>query len=382
MTSFLFFINAILVIYDPVLRYTVPVLTIDSTTCGADSSNISKQVQNLRKVDYSVIATSMPHLNPSYRTDTLTRLGIDLRFDASLCPMDSLQATGQLINSTPFHDDCPTLFLVGARKGGTTSLYQYVSKHPDFEGARLEYGPGAGETFHFSARYEKESWEDYLRRFPSDGVMTGDASVGNFVRCEVPKRIFESCGKQAKIVMLLRDPVNRFVSNFLMRARSGVRHVHNASSLRTHMKAELDWFLSAVLEHNIDVSRMTEHWDKLLCLFGPSTSMVFEGVYYVHLYNWLCNFPRENILILNSEEFYTSTTLILKQVYEFLGLKPLNEQTLNWITSSIYNQGNYSVPGYQRLSEFDKKQLLGLYKPFNNALLKMLDWDTQVNWNL
>ena len=46
----------------------------------------------------------------------------------------------------PKHQDCLTLFIVGARKGGTTSLYSYVAKHPDFDGILLNRGPMSGET--------------------------------------------------------------------------------------------------------------------------------------------------------------------------------------------------------------------------------------------
>ena len=49
-------------------------------------------------------------------------------------------------NTSPFFSDCPTLFVVGATKGGTTSMIQYVSKHEDFEAARLN-GPKVGEIF-------------------------------------------------------------------------------------------------------------------------------------------------------------------------------------------------------------------------------------------
>ncbi len=383
--AFILFINALLVIYQPVKQYTSTVsgrpLNKGSGAICAREENFTKRVNRLQEVDYSSIATAVPQLDPRYRTSTLTRLGTDLNFDESSCPANSLLSKHQMTNGTPLHLDCPTLFLVGARKGGTTSLYQYLSKHPDFEGVKLEKGPGAGETFHFSSRYDRESWEVYLNRFPSDGVMTGDSSVGNFVRCEVPQRLFESCGKQAKIVMLLRNPIERFVSNFLMRVRTGTRHLHNSSALRTSLKVHLDEFLSAALSNKVDVARMPEQWEKLLCLFGPSANLIFEGLYYVHLNNWLCNFPAENILVVNSEEFYSSSTVILSQVLEFLGLKPLDSETLSWITSTVYNKGNYTVPIYQRLSGRDKKLLQGVYEPFNDALMKLLGWDsTKVQW--
>lgn len=350
--------------------------------CTCDCSPSLREFQiSYPVINYTSIAVSMPKLDPSYRTETITRLGSDLSLDvASNCPENSLRMRNHT-NFTPLHLDCPTLFLVGARKGGTSSLYHYLSKHPDFEGTRLDQGPKVGETFYFSSHYETVSWEKYLRLFPSGRVMAGDASVGNLVQCEVPKRLFESCGKQAKVVMMFRNPVDRFVSNFLMRARLNVMRIQNTTSISTVLKVQLDTFFHKAFERHIDVTNLAKEWSKLRCLFDPAMNMVFEGVYYVHLLNWLCNFPPENILIINSEEFFLKPTVILDQVYQFLGLKRLGSETYKWITSVIYNKGKKDVPVQQRLTEMDRKKLLGTYKQFNTALIELLDWKVvQSQW--
>lgn len=334
------------------------------------------------KFNYTRIAASVPQLDLSYRTQTLTRLGSDLNFyPASNCPSHSAMLSPNT-NFTPLHLNCPTLFLVGARKGGTTSLYHYISKHPDFEGTRLDQGPKVGETFYFSSYYKVKSWERYLRLFPSGGLMTGEASVGNLVHCEVPKRLFDSCGKQAKVVMLFRNPTDRFVSNFLMRAKLNIARIQNTTSISTVLKLHLDTFFHKALKRHVDVTNFAKEWGKLRCLFDPAMNMVFEGAYYIHLLNWLCNFPPENILIINSEEFYKKPSIILDQVIQFLGLRRLDSETYDWITAYIYNKGSKNVPTQQRLTEMDKKKLVGLYKQFNAALLELLDWkEVQSQWN-
>lgn len=323
----------------------------------------------------------MPRLDPSYLSETLTRLGSDLNFDVhSSCPLGSIMVDKHHTNATPLHYDCPTLFIVGARKAGTTSLYHYVSKHPDFEGTQLDRGPKSGETFYFSSEYRRKSWNHYLSYFPPDGVMTGEASVGYLVNCNVPRRIFESCGKQAKIVILLRNPVDRFVSNFLMRVRVGGTRIQNTTALTTVVKTQLDALFAQAFSQKADVTKLPRDWKKLQCLFDPANNLVFEGVYYIHLLNWLCNFPAENILILNSEEFYRNTSTILKQVFQFLGLKELDSATQEWITSSVYNRGGNRVPNHQKLSTVDRKKLQGVFEPFNMALFKLLRWST-VTWS-
>ena len=327
-------------------------------------------------IDYTEISKKTPRLDPSYR-DTHIRLGSDLSFNLTQCPPGSLMPAKK--NFFPKHLNCPTLYLVGARKAGTTSLYQYISKHPEFRGTKLDAGPKAGETFYFSRFYDKRGWEQYLSLFPSGGVMTGDASVGNLVHHLAPRRLYESCGKQAKVIMLFRDPINRFESNFLMRSRRQTNRITPETGITAVVKLQLDQFFSQSLERTVNVVNMPQEWSKLVNLFLPAANMIYEGLYYVHLLNWLCNFPAENILIINSEEFYHNSIQILDIVFQFLELKRLDYETYKWVTKSIYNKGKYDVPYYQKLSTEDKVRLLGIYKPFNKALLKLLQWNS-IQW--
>ena len=106
-----------------------------------------------------------------------------------------------------------------------------------------------------------------------------------------------------------------------------------------------------------------------------SLNMIFDGIYYIHLLNWLRNFPTENILILNSEEFYEHPGKILDIVFQFLVLTRLDPGTYDSITSTVYNKGKYEVPAYQRLNSTDIESMMEVFKPFNKALLELLQWD-------
>ena len=78
---------------------------------------------------------------PSCDDWTLTRFGGDLNFDYSSCPINSIMLNSTRVNAKPLHNNCPQVFIIGARKGGSTSMYQYLSKHPDFKGILLDKGP-------------------------------------------------------------------------------------------------------------------------------------------------------------------------------------------------------------------------------------------------
>ncbi len=308
---------------------------------------------------------------------SLTRWGSELSFDEKLCPPKSARATVNFTNITPLHDDCPAVFIVGARKGGTTSLYQYISKHPEFTGVRLDRGPQAGETFYFERHHMSNFKQPKYRhqfRNVKNGTISGDSSVGNLVACHVPNLMLQVCGTKPKIIMLLRNPTDRFVSNYLMRVRLA-RAYSNSDQTMQHLRT----YLHHVRHKGMNISNLQREWSKLRCLFRVSHNLVFEGVYYVHLLNWLCNFPQENIMVVNSEEFFRNTTSVLAQVFNFIGLSPLSESTLESITNDVYNKGSYSVPTRLQLSVKQRTKLTNLFKPYNKALFELLDW-TSLEW--
>ena len=354
----------------------VVVLVVCIITCYHPLQG-SRSFPNLGRYTYRYTGDTNQAEQTTLTSSTLTKYGNDLNFDPETCPSHSLRAMSKLEHATPLHDDCPTLFIVGARKGGTTSLYQYVSKHPHFTGVHLNRGPKAGEIPYFSNHQidDIQSWQIYRNRYPQDGSMSGDSSVANLLQCQVPQRIFNSCGKQAKVVMLLRNPIERFISNYLMRVRLGTRSYGHSSVV---VKKYVEKYLQHVRKRGVISLQIEKDWTKLLCLFSPSQNLVFEGIYYVHLLNWLCNFPAENIMIINSEEFFARPTTILRQVLEFIGLHQFGNETLQEFTSDVYNKRQKRVRPSLRLSDADREKLSAVFEPYNRALTDLLNWKSVV----
>ena len=322
------------------------------------------------------------HLTYKHSSDkTLTRLGNTLNFNYSSCPKNSIMLNPKKLNAEPLHDNCPHVFIIGARKGGTTSLYQYLSKHPDFGGVLLDKGPSAGETFYFQSRYEKRPWEYYASQFPAN-KMSGDSSVGNLVECRVPERLYTSCGREVKVILLLRNPLQRYQSNFRMRVRLKTVHTGDSSKISKLLTTELQKLYKSFTHRKVDTNHLSDSVNMLLCLYSPAGNCIYEGMYYIHLHNWLCNFPAENMLILNTEEFQSSSQRIFSQVLAFLGLKPLDDGIINTITGMKYNYGGKveDEPDYRLLSTSDKEELQKIYAPLNEKLFDLLKWHN-VDWS-
>lgn len=120
----------------------------------------------------------------------------------------------------------PTFFIVGATKCGTTTVWEYLRRHPEV------YLPDVKEPHFFMsdvqpARSETEGYVGNLKGYQSlyrksKGYKAiGDASPSYLWEAGVPKRIHD-VSPNARIVVLLRDPVERAYSHYVMHTRAAI----------------------------------------------------------------------------------------------------------------------------------------------------------------
>lgn len=324
-------------------------------------------------IDHIKLPKSFQDVEPSSYFN-LSRIGNRLKLDHAKCRPYLIDKDAL---AQPLHDDCPQVFIIGARKGGTTSLTWYLSHHPNFTGVNLDKGYHAGETGYFTRYYYKYPWEWYKGLFLRNNTILCDSSVGNFVACDVPQRLHQTCSNagQIKFIALLRDPIERYQSNFRFRVMVGFGGNYNEESqISRFLIRSMKRFNRKKAARGID--KPIEHPEKLLCLFFPSGNALFEGLYLVHLHKWLCNFPSENFLIVNSEEFFHNPAKVLKEVMAFIGLSPMDDDTINFIVSKKYNSNPdlKTEPAHHKLNESERKQLRAFYREFNSELFDLLDW--------
>lgn len=111
----------------------------------------------------------------------------------------------------------PDFIIGGAPRSGTTSLFRWLAAHPAVS------MPERKEIRFFDSNYEKGvAW--YLRQLPQpDAGLVGEASPRYFAHPDAARRIGCSFPK-ARMVFVLRDPVERAYSDYLMdraRGRAG-----------------------------------------------------------------------------------------------------------------------------------------------------------------
>lgn len=121
----------------------------------------------------------------------------------------------------PGENNWPTFFVVGGQKCGTTSVYEHLRRHPEVflpqmkEPAFFAAQPAAGETRIVPGGYA--SFEEYRNLYlgAKGFAAIGDASPHYLCDEESARRIHE-VSPQAKIIIMLRDPVIRAHSAYLM----------------------------------------------------------------------------------------------------------------------------------------------------------------------
>lgn len=269
--------------------------------------------------------------------------------------------------------ECPELFIIGARKGGTTSLYQYISQHREFRGQGLDKGASAGEIHYFSFFFLRRSWEEYVSRFGErDEHMTGESSVSYLTSCMTPYRLTALCGSNPVIVVLLREPVRRIVSTYVMRYQLLAEKKESLEDFVSEgVRREIVQWKQMLAKNGLEANQLIE--DDMLCLFKPAENQINEGLYAMHLNRWFKYFPRENFLIWKSESFRDSPSHYLSLLITRLGLEKLSEDELHEITSVYYNENKYNSTTLMR--EEDREYLVELYKPFNQQLAAVLGED-------
>ena len=206
----------------------------------------------------------------------------------------------------------PTFLVLGAQKAGTTSLHRYLSEDP----AVLRASPK--EVRYFSRTYDRgDRW--YRAQFPlrvrrvlgrlQVGVWpaVGEASPQYLFHPLAPARV-HAFDPLMKLIAVLRDPVDRAYSQYQMQLRWGYEHGSFEEALALE-EAELDAELAKFYD---DPPVYTTLVNRI--------SYVARGRYAEQLERWLEFFPREQLLVLISEELVTEPARAMSSVARFLGI--------------------------------------------------------------
>ena len=203
-------------------------------------------------------------------------------------------------------DKKPNFLIIGAMKAATTSLYAYLKEHPEI------YLPSLKEPMFFNnietdnkkiilkgrAKKKITSFKKYYDLFQNvnNEIAIGEASPGYLYNSNCAKLINEHLGGSTKIIVIIRQPVNRAYSNFLHARRSG--------------KEDINEFTIAI---NEEANRIENNW-------SPLYHYINQGYYYTQLKKYYEIFPRNNIKVVLFSELTKNKNKCLKEICEFLNV--------------------------------------------------------------
>jgi hypothetical protein len=121
----------------------------------------------------------------------------------------------------------PNFFIVGAPRAGTTALYEYLKQVPGV------YMSPVKEPRYFGNNQEGRTKAEYLQLFSGvrDEIAIGEASVGYLRNPDTPGRIRDTV-PDARIIISLRDPVERIYSSYFEQTRKHMREMSFEETLR------------------------------------------------------------------------------------------------------------------------------------------------------
>jgi len=241
-------------------------------------------------------------------------------------------------------------FLIGAAKAGTTSIYNYLQQHPDVFLSPVKepnYFSKDIDVSKFTPLYKKNNLidpEEYFNHKPlkplhltfirkpahyqmlfghvQNESVIGECSTSYLYSQLAAKNIFQYNPK-AKIVAVLRNPVERAFSHYLMALRYG----YTSLSFRQALEK--------------DISKEPKGW-------GISELFIELGLYYEQLKRYFDIFPSDQIKIIIFDDFRNASEMIIHNLFDFLDIKKIELQ-------EISEKHQAKSPKYPKLNNFASK---------------------------
>jgi hypothetical protein len=195
--------------------------------------------------------------------------------------------------------------IIGAQKGGTTSLSLNIAKHPDIYINKNE-DPRIAEP-HFFDIYWYKGIEFYKKKNNYSKQIVGEKTP-DLMYLPHTFPMIQSINPYVKFIIILRNPIHRAYSAW---------------------KLNVKYFDEKKTFHEAIENEMLYKQHEVKTFYTSITHYLQRGLYYQQikeLYKW---FPKQNILILLSENVKNNMETEYNKVYQFLNLSPLDNVAYN-----------------------------------------------------
>jgi len=251
----------------------------------------------------------------------------------------------------------PDFFIIGPGRTGTTSLYYYLDQHPSLSRSAYDELGFFDVNFHLGLSWYRSLFPSFLTKFriksKTNFFMTYDVTPSYVRRPWVANRIKKLFPK-AKLVIVLRNPVDKTYSHYQLYKKSG--------GTRS---------FEEIIEKDMNEIKKWDNNRKDNYYFATKVekSILARGFYVEQLPIWFKLFSKDQILIIPSEKLALDTRDTMNDIFQFLTLPKFD----------IPNTEKVNVSKYSKMNPEMRKKLIEFFKPFNEELYELLnqkfDWD-------
>lgn len=204
----------------------------------------------------------------------------------------------------------PNLIIIGAMKCGSTSLHAYLDMHPDIQMS----DPKELNFFSKEENYKKGiSW--YHTFFKEGYKYNGESSINYSKRqvfSQVASRMKETLSEDLKIIYIVREPIDRFQSNF--------------TDSKTYGDIDSSYSINAFIE------------DK-----SENNPLLKTSMYFYQIEPYIAEFDLKNMYFLKAEDLKKEPQNTMNKLFEFLELDSISieKKTLNQSSSKTYYSSRF-----------------------------------------
>lgn len=215
----------------------------------------------------------------------------------------------------------PNFLVIGAGKGGTSSLYAYLKQHPQIymspvketnffalEGEKLDFrGPGADSRINAWSITDIDSYRALFKDVKDEKAI-GEASPLYLYSPKAPERI-QHYIPDVKLIAILRHPADRAYSAYLWLLGQVV------DNWELGLESELGQGRERILNFNkallAEEERIQKNWEWI----WHYKSM---GFYYTQLQRYFDKFERNKIRVYLYEDLQKNSGILLQDIFRFL----------------------------------------------------------------
>ena len=266
----------------------------------------------------------------------------------------------------------PDFLVIGAKRCGTTSLYQHLSEHPCISRSPHDNIGFFNENYHLGINWYKSL---FPTKFTRDKIikkhgkfLTYDVTPQYLREPYVAKRMFQTFPKM-KLVVLLRNPIDKSYSHHIMGKNSNTLNNNPEWEGIDNKQVSFEDIVNRDIELISKYEKKNGELNDNYFRNVITKTNLARGFYAQFLRKWFDVYDRKQFLILSSSELANSTQKTLNKIFNFLEIPEYD----------IPDTTKINTQKYEPMKKQTREILIQFFKKYNNELYELIDrkfdWD-------